>query len=201
MNPFARAELIYYLLDLLAECSPMHSKTCQKFCSEIESAAKITFNNWYMPDAMSQYQQILLNINKVSAGFDLEQLKNKSQITRNLYRTALSRDLHPAGVILKNGSKTTVKYFNTLKNIRELWVYTADQNAGSTGGWIVIPSTAVANDKTLTQNLIDQPHGTLFFTPIDYQDTRELTNEFKKEMQSKNIQLQQWPSSWPLNMR
>jgi hypothetical protein len=154
-----------------------------------------------MPDAMVKYQKILLNINKVPLGFNLEQFKNQSKIIRNIYRTALTRDLHPAGVIMKNDSKATVKYFNTLKNVQELWIYTTDHNAGRTGGWIVIPAADVENDKTLAQILPAIPNGTLFFAPIDYQDTKELTKEFKEEMQNKKIQLKQWPSSWPLNIR
>ena len=34
-----------------------------------------------------------------------------------------------------------------------------------------------------------------------YANTKELTKEFKEEMQNKKIQLKQWPSSWPLNIR
>ena len=197
INPFARAEITYHLLDLLACCSPALENDFKSLRHTLQSEIKLIANKWQNPASTKRFSREAAKLNEFFAALNIDVFEKKLKAIREIYRKSYSRSLQPAGIIIKTGQQCKVIYFTNIGNISELWIYSMNKNKG----WIMLPGSAVTANGMLKHNIHDLVNGTIFFAPVDGLNTRTLTDEVKKLMDQEGIKLQKWPENWPLNVR
>ena len=201
MNIFARAQLVRTLIDFLLLHSTFYEPAVNHLSIALDAAALKLYSQWYQPDAEIAHAEAAAKLRNILQNMDPEAMQKNCRSNQKLHQLALSRGLHPAGIVLHQANKQLkLHWFNSAATSREIWYYTPRQQTNN-AGWQVLELPPDKNDRLLLNAAWQIPHGGVFFTPLDGRNTAELTARIRQQFQANKNPDIVWPHSWPLNRR